>query len=183
MSSVLIEATRRDPVGRALLAISRLAALLGGVLLCAGGVLTVVSVMGRYLFSSPIEGDFELVEAAVAIGVFSFLPYCQMVKGNVIVDFFTAKVRPGIRCLLDAVGALLFGAVAVLVCWRTTIGGMDFYETGEQTVILEINRYYSFYVIVPLLALLVLVCLYTAWRSLRQARGVLPDDAGAHEVM
>lgn len=182
MSGSLIDVTRADPVGRVLLILSRIVAIIGGVLMCAAGALTVVSVLGRYFLSAPIEGDFELVETATAIGVFAFLPYCQMVKGNVIVDFFTAALPPAVRCTMDAVGAALFTAVAALIAWRTTVGGIGFYDTQEQTVVLEIYRYYSFYAIVPFLGLLVLVCAYTVWRSIRQALGALPDDGTHHEV-
>jgi hypothetical protein len=34
-------------------------------------------VIGRRFFNAPINGDFELVQMATAISVFSFLPYCQ----------------------------------------------------------------------------------------------------------
>lgn len=176
MTSPLIDATRPDPVGRALLSLSRAVAIVGGVLLSAAGVLTVVSVLGRYLFDAPIAGDFELVEAGTAIAVFSFLPYCQMVKGNVIVDFFTAGARPGLRCAMDAFGAALFTGIAGLLVWRLAEGGHDFYVTDEQTVILEIPRFYYFYAIVPCLALLALACAWSVWRSVQQARGRLPDD-------
>jgi TRAP-type C4-dicarboxylate transport system permease small subunit len=171
-----VPSDRFDPIGAALFRICRAVAVFGGVVLCAAGLLTVVSVLCRYLLSSPLDGDFELVQACCAIAVFAFLPYCQMVKGNVIVDFFTAKFRPAIRCSLDAAGALFFTVIAGLVAWRLTVGGIGFYETQETTVILEIPHYYYFYVMVPFAGLLALVCLYSTWRNLQQAMGRVADD-------
>jgi len=171
------ERTRLDPVGRVLFDTCRLFAVVGGLLLTAVGLLTVASVTGRYLFSAPIEGDFELVQLGTALSVFAFLPWCQMVRGNVIVDFFTANLSPRRQGLLDALGALAFAAVAALLAVQLTQGGMDMYETQEQTVILELYRYYSFYPIVACVGLLCLVALYTAWRSLRGAP--LPEGRGA----
>ena len=52
---------------------------------------TVVSVLGRKFFGGAIAGDFEIVEIGCAVAVSLFLPYCQLNKGNVIVDFFTLK--------------------------------------------------------------------------------------------
>ncbi len=176
MSSPLIDASRFDPVGGFLLRLSRLVAVFGGLILTAAGLLTVVSVIARYLFLSPIDGDYELVEAGTAIAVFAFLPYCQMVKGNVIVDFFTAHYRPAIRCTLDALGGLVFTLTAGLVTWRMVEGGLGFYETGELTVIMEIPRYLYFYLMVPFLGLLTVVCAYSTWRSVQQARGIVRDD-------
>ena len=77
--------TRSDPMGRVLTRLARIFVIIGGICLTAAGLLTVVSVMGRYFINSPIPGDFELVEMACAVAVFSFLPYCQLRKGNVLV--------------------------------------------------------------------------------------------------
>ena len=70
--------TRSDPVGRVLARLARIFVIIGGICLTAAGLLTVVSVMGRYFINSPIPGDFELVEMACAVAVFSFLPYMIM---------------------------------------------------------------------------------------------------------
>lgn len=157
------------PFGRALAAICRAVAAFGGILLSAAGVLTVVSVMGRYLFNLPVPGDFELVEIASGVAVFCFLPYCQMVRGNVIVDVFTAGAPPRVRAGLDVIGAVALGAIAVLLVWRMTEGGIELRNIGEQTILLEIPRYLVFYPAVLCLVLLVLVSAYTGWLSLRTA--------------
>ena len=49
------------------------------------------SVLRRWLFSTPIPGDFELAQIGTAVAVFAFLPYCQVVRGNIVVDTFTAQ--------------------------------------------------------------------------------------------
>ena len=54
----------------------------------------------------------------MAVAIFSFLPYCQMVRGNVIVDVFTTRASPRTRALLDSIGNLLFTAIAALLTWR-----------------------------------------------------------------
>ena len=50
-----------------------------------------VSVIGRYLFSAPIPGDYDIVGILCGCAIFAFLPYCQLKRGNVLADFFTAK--------------------------------------------------------------------------------------------
>ena len=74
-----------------------------------------LSVLGRWLSGmplaaqvprrlGPINGDFELVQMATAIAVFSFLPYCQARRGNIVVDTFTSwlpRARQRLhRCVL-----------------------------------------------------------------------------------
>ncbi len=163
MSEITGSVPRTDPVGRVLTRISRIFVIAGGMLLTAAGLLTVASVIGRYFFNAPISGDFELVEMACALAVFSFLPYCQIKKGNVLVDFFTLKMSARKRGFLDSFSALVYTAIAILLTWRLWVGGLDLLRTNEQTVILQIPRAYCFVFIIPSMVLLVAVAAYTVW--------------------
>ena len=169
MSGITEPSTRSDPIGRVLTRISRAFVIIGGMFLTAAGILTVGSVFGRYFFDAPIPGDFELVEMACALAVFSFLPYCQIKKGNVLVDFFTYKMSARKRGFLDSLSALIYTVIAVLLTWRLWVGGLDLLRTNEQTVILHIPRAYNFVFIMPCMALLVAVSAYTIWHHFRSA--------------
>ena len=149
-------------MGRVLARLARIFVIIGGICLTVAGLLTVVSVMGRYFINSPIPGDFELVEMACAVAVFSFLPYCQLRKGNVLVDFLPIRLRPAKVFWTRPV--LIYGLITVLLTWRLWVGGFDFLDTNEQTIILQIPRAYVFVFIMPSMVLLVLVTFYTIWQ-------------------
>jgi len=161
--------TRPDPIGRVLFRLARALVIIGGACLTAAGILTVGSVIGRYFFNSPIPGDFELVEMACAVAVFSFLPYCQLKKGNVLVDFFTYNSSPRTKGILDSISAIIYSAITVLLTWRLWVGGLDFLATNEQTVILQIPRAYVFIFIMPSMVLLVAATFYTIWQHYYEA--------------
>jgi TRAP-type C4-dicarboxylate transport system permease small subunit len=161
---------RAGPLGRALHLAATGVALIGGAILFALTLLTVVSVVGRAAFSAPIPGDFELVEIGMAVAIFAFLPYCQIVRGNVIVDLFTARASPRARALLDAAGDLIYTAIAALLTWRVALGGLEVRGYGETTMVLRVPVWWGYVPAVVCLAFLTLVCAYTAWRSLREAR-------------
>ncbi len=148
----------------------------GGVVLVGFALMTVVSVARRYLFGEPIPGDFEMVEIGCAIAVFAFLPYCQLHRGNVVVDFFTLRAPIRLRSVLDAAGSLIYAAIAGLLIWRLSLGGYDMWRYGEQTMVLGLSRWWGFVPIVISTVLLCLVCLFTAWRSLQESR--LPTVSG-----
>ncbi|MCW8890685.1 MAG: TRAP transporter small permease [Sedimenticola sp.] len=157
--------TQPGPLGRAIHSLARVTAIAGGLILLALALMTVVSVLGRYLFSLPIPGDFELVEVGCAITVFAFLPYCQLHSGNVVVDFFTMNVGVKTRGRMDSVGSVIFGIIAALLTWRLALGGYDMFRYEEQTMILGLSRWWGFIPIVASLALLTVVCFYTASRQ------------------
>lgn len=177
MSEVTGSGAGTDQIGRALTRISRRFVIAGGMLLTAAGLLTVASVIGRYFFNAPIPGDFELVEMACALAVFSFLPYCQITRGNVLVDFFTLKLSARVRGFLDSLSALIYTCIAILLTWRLWVGGLDLLRTNEQTVILQIPRAYSFVFIIPSMVLLVAVSAYTVWDHFR----IVEDETPARD--
>lgn len=177
MSQITESSTRSDPIGRVLTRISRLFVIIGGMSLTAAGILTVASVIGRYFFNAPIPGDFELVETACALAVFSFLPYCQLQKGNVLVDFFTYKLSARQRGFLDSFSALIYTFIAALLTWRLGVGGLDLLRTNEQTIVLQIPRAYNFIFIMPCMVLLVVVTAYTVWDHFKSAEDELRSQA------
>lgn len=64
-------------------------ALGGGLLFCAIVVMSIVSIVGRKLFSTPIQGDMELLQMGSAIAAAAFLPLCEVYDHHIKVDAFT----------------------------------------------------------------------------------------------
>ncbi len=155
----------RPVLSRAVYGLSSLFATGGGLVLLGLALMTVASIVGRFLFSLPVPGDFELVEIGCAISVFAFLPYCQLHGGNVVVDFFTLRTGERTRNRMDSICSLIYAVIAALLTWRLALGGYDMYQYGEQTMILGLPRWWGFIPIVTSLALLTLVCLYTCGRQ------------------
>lgn len=159
-----------DKVGRFLFRVTRAVALAGGVVLALLAAMTAVSVTGRSFLNAPIPGDFELIEIGLSVAIFAFLPYCQLVRANVIVDFFMERAPVRVKAFFDAIGSLVFVAIAALLLWRHSLGAVDMYNVGETSMILGVPRWWSFPAAVACLALLVAVCVYTLRRSIREMR-------------
>ncbi len=154
------------PVGRVLFMCSYLSALAGGFLMVAIAAMVVVSVTGRWVISKPIFGDFEMVAMGTAIAVTLFLPYCQMKRGNVIVDLFMSWAPRRVQSFLDVLGNLFLAAISGLLTWRMYLGGFDAHTYGETTYILALPLWWAFPFMVFAFALLTLNCLYLAVQDL-----------------
>jgi len=144
-------------------------AFAGGAVLVAMLGMSVASISGRAFFGRPIQGDFELVQFGCAISIAAFLPWCQLSRGNIIVDFFTTGLPKRAQAALDAVGALLLAAVMALVAWRAGLGAESVWASGERAMISRVPQWIAYAAIVPPLAFTAVVGLYTAWESLQQA--------------
>lgn len=156
-----------DPLGRALFHVCRWLAVAGGFVLLGMTVMSVASIGSRWLTGRSLLGDFELVQMGCAIAVAAFLPWTQMRRGHVIVDFFTLHVSERTRTRLDGVGALTIAAVGALVAWRVTVGTLDIRASGESSMLLGVPTWYAYACMLPSFYLLALAGLHTAWSTFK----------------
>ena len=156
---------RRGPLVR----LAELFAYAGGAIFVAIALMSVGSIVSRALWSTPLQGDYELVQFAGAVFVSLCLPLTQLRRGNIIVDFFTAKAAPSTRWWLDAFGALLLAAVMALLAWRLMAGTFSMREAGETTTILGWPLWIAYATMVPGVALTALIGLAGAVRHARTA--------------
>ncbi len=175
------EATSVDhaprPLGQAIMWLSEMLALIGGIVLLLVTVLTVLSVIGRTALNMPLLGDSEIVEVGVAFSIFSFLAYCQMRGSNVIVDFFTKPLPKRWRDGIDAIANLVFAIVVVILTWRLALGGIDTFGHGDFSMFLQIPGWWGYVAAFVSCLVWAAACLYTAVARLM---GVPPiHDSGS----
>ena len=148
-------------------------------------LITVYSIVGRSLIRTelgssfllswwrPVRGDFELIELGTAVAIASFFPYCQMVRGNVVVDFFTYRAHPRAKAVMAVFANLLFAALSLLITWRMTVGSEEFFSAPfkQSSMILKIPLWQGMMVVTAFMAFLSAVCVFTLYRSAREALG------------
>lgn len=145
-------------------------AVAGGGLLLAVALLVGLSVLGRWLFSRPIEGDFEFVKMATAIAVFSFLPYTQIQRGNIMVDTFTTRLPERARFRLGALWDLVYAGVAALMAHGLYTGASEALRNRETTMQLQLLIWPAIGLCALLALVLCLSSLVSTVRLLRASR-------------
>lgn len=143
-------------------------AIVGGLLSLGVAVLVTLSVLGRWLFDKPVEGDFEFVKMATAIAIFSFLPYTQVQRGNIMVDTFTTRLPVRGRKALDAVWDITYAGVAALMAHGLFTGAGEALRNRESTMQLQILIWPAIGFCAVLAALLVVSSLISVLRLLRR---------------
>ena len=98
-------------------------AVLAGIILTGVTLVTCASLIGRNTTGWTLLGDYELTAVAAGAAIALFMPWCQLRRQNIIVDFFTARASSAVNARLDRFGALLLAAMFILLAWRTATGG------------------------------------------------------------
>jgi TRAP-type C4-dicarboxylate transport system permease small subunit len=128
-------------------------------------LITCVSLLGRNLFGATLAGDFELTGVAAGAAIALFMPYCQLRRGNIIVDFFTARASERTCQRLDQLGALLLAGSIGVLAWRTALGGTSAYTSRSATMMLGFPEWVVYVAMVPPLVLTALIALVQAVRG------------------
>ncbi|MBA4501566.1 TRAP transporter small permease [Marinobacterium marinum] len=100
--------------------------------------LTLVDVLGRYLFSTPVTGAFEVTELMLAAVIFLGLPLITAEGGHIAVDILDAALSDRVRLiqywLVGLINVLAFGIFS-WVLWRLAFKVLRYEDT---TAVLQI---------------------------------------------
>lgn len=176
-------------------------AILGGLVLTALVLLTVISVTGRALNGvmhlawvealagplaqslldaglGPITGDFELVEAGIAFTIFAFLPLTQISSAHATVDLFTSFMPVSVNRILMALWEVIFAAALIVIAWRLYEGMLGKMRYNETTFLLQFPVWWAFAASLVAAVVAAIVSTYTAlarvWEMLT-GRALLPE--------
>jgi TRAP-type C4-dicarboxylate transport system permease small subunit len=159
---------RRAP--DALERLTGLVAILGGLLALAVALLVTTSVLGRWLFNAPIDGDFEFVKMATAIAVFAYLPYTQARRGNIMVDTFTGWLGRRGNARIDAFWDLAYAGFMGFCAWALVNGTLDAIRSGETTMQRQLLLWPSIALATALCGLLAMTAVLSAFRLIRSSQ-------------
>lgn len=152
-----------------LTATSRVAAIIGGLLMLVAVAVTTASVV-RGLFGRPILGDTEVVEICLGIAVALCLAWGEMRGAHVIVDVFTARMGPRPLAWLDAAMRASVALVAAVLAARIAVGSYDQWDRERATMFLELPYWWGYAGATVGLLLWFVTAGFVAIERLREAR-------------
>lgn len=97
---------------------------LAGLLLMSMMALTVVDVVGRYLFSAPLTGAYEATEVMLALSIFAGLPLVtargEHIAVTLVSDHLPRRFGWGLARVIDVVVAAVLAGAAFVLFQRAT---------------------------------------------------------------
>lgn len=115
-------------------------ATLAGVVLAGIMMLTVVDVIGRYVFSRPVPGASELTEVAMAILIYAGLPVVSARNAHIAVDFGGAGRSERFKRTRDSIVHVLCALILAVVAWRLWVYAEQIRESKDVTEYLRMPQ-------------------------------------------
>jgi TRAP-type C4-dicarboxylate transport system permease small subunit len=79
---------------------------------------TVIDVIGRYFFNSPLMGAYELVGILLAMAGTWAMAYTQIQKGHIRVDFVLKRLPQGTQLILTSLAHFVGLLACSILTWR-----------------------------------------------------------------
>jgi len=114
---------------------------LGSVALLAMMAITVIDVVGRYVFNKPVLGAFELTEFLVLILIFSFLAYTQAQKRHISVEIIADMLPKRMQFFCNIFNAIVCIITFALITYMSVLTAIELMQIGETSPNLVIPNY------------------------------------------
>ncbi|MBP2548278.1 TRAP-type C4-dicarboxylate transport system permease small subunit [Neorhizobium galegae] len=124
--------------GKRLTATHAALSVICGLMLLSMMFVTLIDVVGRYLFGSPLQGATELTALLLVSTIFIGLPAVCLDEENVTVDLLTDHLPAFIHPARRLVVRLLSAVVLMAAAWRIFAHGQALSSYGETTVSLHL---------------------------------------------
>ena len=150
---------------------NRIMAYVAATALIGMMLLTVADVCGRYLFSKPIKGTWELVGFLLVAAGSLGLGYCQVKKAHIRVDFLLQRFPEKVRAIVTVLANFLGFTAFSLLCWRCVLYALYYISaTGNATDTLHIPLFPFVLVLAVGTGMLALILLFDLVRSIAKVK-------------
>ncbi len=130
----------------------------GGLMIVSLMGITVIDVILRYFFSSPIFGARDISKLILLTAVALSVAYSARTGGQVSIELFSDMMGPRIIRWTEVFVRSIAIAMLIILGWRLWLSGLNASEFGEASLALEIP-FRPFYFILSLGMLLYAVVL------------------------
>jgi TRAP-type transport system small permease protein len=156
--------------------VERLSRLIAGIGLAALVVLAIVSVLdivGRELFKTPIEGFSDIADLLVVFAAAACFPV-SLAEGHHVAVRFIGQLHWRLWETLELLGHVLLLAVLTLIVWQLTIFAVDVYRSSQTTWLMHIPVWPLWTITTLLLAACLPVQAVVVWEQLRRVLSPVP---------
>jgi len=173
MSVSLTQSRRLQPGSVMQFVLQRVLGGFAATLLFSLMILTLVDVIGRYVFNAPINGSYEITELLLAAIIFSALPLVSARDDHITVDLIDAFVPKFIAWLRDVAIAIVSALILAGISYKIWLKALESVRYGDQTAMLLLPTAPVFFFISLALGLSSFIAALLAWQYARRLPSLL----------
>ena len=132
-------------------------------------VLIVADVIGIKILSRPVPGGIEIVSFMVVVAIAGAVPFTQVMRGHVAVDFIVEKFPRRAKLIIDAIMIFFSVCLLALMTWYSFKYADGLRSSGEVSMTQKIPFYPFVYGMAVCFVALLLVLIMDLVKSIAKA--------------
>lgn len=142
----------------------------GGVVIFLLVFLATANVLGRWIFSLPIDGYVDWVEQAMAFIAFLGIAYTKRLGGHIRMDILVGHLRGRVLWFTELISACLMLAVTLVLVYGSYLHFWRAYDIGDSSLDINLPTWPAKLVVPVALTVLALRLLLQIWGYARALR-------------
>ncbi|MCG8016140.1 MAG: TRAP transporter small permease [Candidatus Thiodiazotropha sp. 'RUGA'] len=136
-ATILNDESRLSLADRLFFKLESLLNLIGGIAIFLLVILATINVLGRWLFSMPIDGYVDWVEQAMAFIAFLGIAYTKRLGGHIRMDILIGQLHGRLLWFAELVSVVLMLLVTLVLIYGSYLHFWRAYDIGDSS--LDIN--------------------------------------------
>lgn len=169
-SSVSADGSVLSRLDRLYFRLESLLTLVGGVVILLLVLLATTNVLGRWLFSTPVNGYIDWVEQAMAFFAFLGLAYTQRLGGHIRMDIVIARLRGRWLWFTELLSTTLMLGLTLVLVYGSYLHFERAYELGDSSLDIDLPTWPAKLVVPVALSILALRLMLQIWGYIRALR-------------
>jgi TRAP-type C4-dicarboxylate transport system permease small subunit len=169
-ATVLADDSALSRADRLFFRLESLLNLAGGIAIFLLVMLATVNVLGRWLFSLPIDGYVDWVEQAMAFIAFLGIAYTKRLGGHIRMDIVIGRLRGRLLWLSELVSVILMLAITLVLIYGSYLHFYRAYSIGDSSLDIDLPTWPAKLVVPVALTILALRLLLQLWGYVRALR-------------
>ena len=137
--------------------------LIGGIAIFLLVLLATTNVLGRWLFSLPIDGYVDWVEQAMAFIAFLGIAYTKRLGGHIRMDIVVGHLRGRLLWFVELVSVLLMLLITLILIYGSYLHFWRAYSIGDSSLDINLPTWPAKLVVPFALTVLVLRLILQIW--------------------
>lgn len=168
--TVLEDASTLSLLDRMFFKFESLLNLLGGTVIFLLVLLATTNVLGRWLFSLPIDGYVDWVEQAMAFIAFLGIAYTKRVGGHIRMDIVVGKLHGRMLWTSELISVVLMLGVTLVLIYGSYLHFWRAYDIGDSSLDINLPTWPAKFVVPFALSVLALRLVLQLWAYGRAIR-------------
>lgn len=121
-----------------LFAFESLLNFIGGIIIFALIALTIINVLGRWMFDYPISGYIDWIEQSMAFFAFLGIAYCQRQGAHIRMDIVVKKLKRRWLWFSEFLTSTIMLLVTLILVYGSSLHALRAFELGDSSMDIEL---------------------------------------------